>query len=331
MQLSPKIIGKHFIVGLEGISLSDSEIRFLDLIQPSGIIIFARNFSTTKNWRSELIELINSAKNASKNSIKLVSIDFEGGRVNRFPADIQRFPYAQDWRETASETSNEMGLILSDLGFNFTYGPVADLDLNTCNPVIGKRSFSADKLLAANACESYVEAYNQLNILTCAKHFPGHGRTSLDSHFELPIVDCSLTELQTDLFPFIQLINRNVPFIMPAHVIFECLDKKYPATLSKIIQTDLLRNQLNFEGLIVSDDMDMKALANYSGAEKTKIALEAGTDFLLFGNGMDSKALETTFKIVEELKILSDDKIFRSSLESSSNRIDRNFKRLNLI
>ena len=323
MKLSPETLGKHFIVGLEGPTLSLEEKSQLKILKPSGIILFARNFATTPDWKLKLKDLILEARIVSEHSIKLISIDFEGGRVNRFPADIKRFPYAQEWVDSAFFTAREMGQILKELEINLTFGPVADLDLNRDNPVIGKRSFSSDKIVAANAALEFMRANQELGIYTCAKHFPGHGRTSLDSHFELPNVSCSKEELDLDLYPFLKLIEAHIPFIMTAHVNFPCLDLNFPASLSKIIQTDLLRSNFGFKGLIISDDMDMKALNNYSPMEKAKIALLAGTDLLLFGNGMDGKAVDTVFSLVENKLTNEASSEFLDIIKKSANRIDQ--------
>jgi beta-N-acetylhexosaminidase len=326
MQLTSQKLGKHFIVGLESSNILDSEKLALEYLQPTGIILFSRNFENNPNWKSKTKDLILDAKKYSKNSIKLVSIDFEGGRVNRFPEEIKRFPYAQSWGEEVHKIASEMAEILNDLGINLTYGPVADVDLNEKNPVIGKRAFSNLKEIAAKACLDFLDANKLKKIICCGKHFPGHGRTSMDSHFELPEVNCVREELETDLFTFKELINANIPLIMTAHVNFICLDQNYPASLSKKIQTDLLRDELGFKGLIISDDLDMKALGHYTELEKVTLAINAGTDFLLFGNGMDGKALETSVKIVEEILSKDSNEELIVSLESSSKRIDNFLK-----
>lgn len=293
--------GQHFIVGLEKPELTIQESELLSKIQPLGIILFGRNFALTNNWKEITKKLISDAKQSSRNSIRMVSVDFEGGRVNRFPEDIKRFPYAQEWVNNSYQVSLEMGKILKDLGFNLTYGPVADVDLNPYNPVIGKRAFSSDPKIVATACLSYKKAYDELGIITCAKHFPGHGRTFQDSHLELPKVDCCLTELENDLLPFKELIKDNIKMIMTSHVVYKCLDNTYPASLSYNIQTNFLRKNLGFNGLIVTDDMDMRALSHLSSIEKTLLALKSGTDLLLFGNGLDGKALETVNNIYESI------------------------------
>lgn len=322
MTSTPEIFGKHFIVGLEGITLSEEEKSYLNFIKPSGIILFARNFAPNISWRDDLNELISSAKNSSNNSIKFVSIDFEGGRVNRFPDDIKKFPYAQEWCDNSYEIGKEMATILKELGINLTYGPVADIDLNQNNPVIGKRAFSNNKMTVTKSCKDFIRANEELGILCCAKHFPGHGRTCLDSHVELPLVNCSLNEINQDIYPFAELIKSNIKIIMTSHVVFECLDPCLPASLSKIIQTDLLREKLGFDGIIVSDDLDMKALKSYSETEKAKMALSAGTDLLLFGNGIDSKALQTAASVIEELIALEINTELTNLLAQSKIRID---------
>ena len=319
--LNHKILGHHFIVGLESTELTDKEKELLSKIEPFGIILFARNFTNNPDWIEKCKALIQSAKDYSNNSIKLVSIDFEGGRVNRFPDGIKRYPYAQEWSGSVTEISLEMADILNNLGINLTYGPVCDVDLNESNPVIGKRSFSKDYKSVSKSALEFIDAYRSKGIICCAKHFSGHGRTAIDSHFNLPILDCSEEELAIDLAPFKAVVEHNVPLVMTAHVIFNCYDPILPASLSHTIQTNLLRGKLGFKGLIITDDMDMKALSTYTPKEKCEIALLAGTDLLLFGNGMDGKALESVDQIINDLLKSKETTELENALRNSSDRL----------
>lgn len=320
-------LGMHFISGLESYTLQENEKSFLAKIKPIGLIFFARNFDTlsgsASDWRSTFKKLIADAKEASEGSIRILSVDYEGGRVHRFPSEVKQFPYANEWCDKSSKVASEMADILSGLSINMSYGPVLDLDLESSNPVIGPRAFSSDPEIVIRAAKEFYDSFNEKGLLTCGKHFPGHGRTSVDSHFELPVVDISREELEMDLAPFKSLIEEGIPCIMSAHVVYPQIDPLIPASLSHRILTGLLREELGFDGIIFTDDLDMKALSHYSNSEKSKIALEAGSDILLVGNGMDGKALETCDQIMSELnKEIISNSDFQESLQRSRNRID---------
>jgi beta-N-acetylhexosaminidase len=225
----------------------------------------------------------------------LVSIDQEGGRVNRlkpaygFPASVSHEELgrldqpAETYRQAALTAST-----LADLGINLNLAPVVDLDAHPDNPIIkGKgRSFSADPEAVARHAAEFVKAHRAHGVLCCAKHFPGHGSATGDTH--LGLVDVTATWHERELIPFRRLIAAGLcDVIMSAHVINRRLDPEHPATLSRAVQTGLLRDQLGFQGVLTSDDMEMKAIASHYGLEQSVLlALEAGIDVLCFGNNL---------------------------------------------
>lgn len=321
-------LGKHFITGLESTVLLDEEKRLLEKIQPSGLIFFSRNFASPVNnpaWRETFRKLIDDALEYSQGSIRILSIDYEGGRVHRFPNEVKQFPYAQEWKNQVISIAKEMAEILQSFSLNMTYCPVLDVDLESSNPVIGPRSFSPDSEIVKNAAFDFFRTMEKEKIITCGKHFPGHGRTASDSHFTLPFLNTSREDLEIDLHPFKALINEGLPCMMSAHVIYESLDSQYPASLSKKILKNLLRDELKFKGVLFTDDLDMKALSNYGRGEKIRLAFEASTDMMLVGNGMDGKSLLTVDSIINEITPLTND--LEEILELSSERIETLFKK----
>lgn len=333
----PLNLGRHLVVGLEGTYLTEVEKVILNRWKPLGLIFFARNFernSSSTNgtgaitregspgWRAKFEKLIQDSIEVSEGSIKILSIDFEGGRVNRFPSDIQDFPYARDWSGSVSTVANQMADILDGLSINMTYAPVLDVDLEPSNPVIGSRAFSADPAIVAEAGLEFFNVCKNRGILTCGKHFPGHGRSTLDSHFELPRVDISRVELEVDLLPFRKLIDAGIPCIMSSHILFPSIDATFPASLSSLILKDMLRSELGFNGLVFTDDMDMKALSFMGRSECSIAALRAGSDVILIGNGMDSRALLTADNVLSDIRRkLGSDQVLTRELEQSQERI----------
>ncbi len=225
----------------------------------------------------------------------LVAIDQEGGRVNRlkpsygFPESLSheelgRLDHpAETYRHAAGIAQN-----LAGLGFNLNLAPVVDLDANPDNPIIkGKgRSFAADPEAVARHAAEFVKAHRAHGVLTCAKHFPGHGSAAGDTH--LGLVDVTATWQERELIPFQRLIAAGLcDVVMSAHIINRRLDAERPATLSPAVQTGLLRGQLGFTGVITSDDLEMRAISSHYGlVESIPLAIEAGIDVLCFGNNL---------------------------------------------
>jgi beta-N-acetylhexosaminidase len=225
----------------------------------------------------------------------LVAIDQEGGRVNRLKADYG-FPPSVSHEELGrldqpAATRRHSALIahtLAELGINLNLAPVVDLDANPDNPIIkGKgRSFSSDPEAVARHAAEFVKAHRARGVLACAKHFPGHGSAAGDTH--LGLVDVTATWHERELLPFQRLIAAGLcDAIMSAHVFNRRLDTERPATLSRAVITGLLREQLGFAGIVISDDMEMKAISGHYGLENSvPAAIAAGVDVLCFGNNL---------------------------------------------
>jgi beta-N-acetylhexosaminidase len=224
----------------------------------------------------------------------LVAIDEEGGDVTRLEVRTgSSFPGnhalgAVDDVDLTREVAQALGRRLAECGVNFNWAPSADVNANPANPVIGVRSFGADPDLVARHTAAYVTGLQSAGVAACTKHFPGHGDTAVDSHLALPRIDAerSLVEAR-DLAPFRAAIAAGSRAVMSAHILVPALDPDRPATLSHGILTDLLRGELGYEGLIVTDGMEMRAIAGTYGIENGSVlALAAGADAICVGGGL---------------------------------------------
>ncbi len=275
--------GQLFIFGFDGDRYNRRIGSFFEKVKLGGVILFSRNISSAEQTK----RLISDLKKLGEDTTGLplfVCIDQEGGRVARLSSDLPTFPTARSLGEDGSsgqvgEVYERIGSELKNLGFNVDFAPCLDLDTNDANPVIGDRSFSRDPQEVSRLGLAAIEGLRRQKILTCAKHFPGHGDTSLDSHFDLPVDERSKSRFdEAELEPFRMSIAQKVDFIMTAHVIYPAFDKVYPATLSKRIVTDLLREKMGYDGIIIGDDFDMKAVSDRWDEKGAAIAFEAGID-----------------------------------------------------
>jgi beta-N-acetylhexosaminidase len=219
-----------------------------------------------------------------------VSSDQEGGRVARFGSTpFTRMPSAKTIgdrgdTELAYAAAKATGVELAAVGVNWNFAPDADVNSNPDNPVIGNRSFGDNAALVAEMVAAQVKGYLDGGVLPCAKHFPGHGDTAQDSHYALPSLPHDRATMDArELVPFRAAIEAGIPSIMTAHILFPAVDASgLPATMSKAILTDLLRNELGFDGLIVTDCMEMKAVSDHWGTPRGAVlAAIAGADVLL--------------------------------------------------
>jgi len=272
-----------FAVGFEGTSPSP---EVLELIRRGvyGVILFGRNVRAAE----QVAELVAALKRAAGRPL-LVSIDQEGGRVARLrsPQGFTELPPMRALGATgdadlAFETGALLGRELRAVGIDQDYAPVVDVDTNPQNPVIGDRSFSRDPRQVARMGAAVARGLQSAGVAACAKHFPGHGDTSQDSHEELPRLPHSLKRMrEIELVPFCALAGAGVASAMTAHVVFEALDERRPATLSEPVMR-LLRDDCAYDGCVISDDLEMKAVADHFPLEEAvPAALSAGVDALL--------------------------------------------------
>jgi beta-N-acetylhexosaminidase len=259
-------IGQHLILGFEGTSPSKDFLRLLKEEEIGGVILFSRNVES----REQLIELIDKLKK-TRGAPMLISVDHEGGRVFRLPQPFTAIPTAREFGQYY-EHSRDLKLIeeiaeliayeLRSVGFNLNYAPVLDVDSCQENPIIGDRSFHQDPDIVAQVACAFIAGFNKANLISCGKHFPGHGDTMEDSHKTLPQVAQDRNVLESrELRPFIQAIAAGVPTLMSAHVMYPALDSNCCGTLSSTINRDLLRDRLGFKGVLFSDDLFMKGVS----------------------------------------------------------------------
>ncbi|MCS6961664.1 MAG: beta-N-acetylhexosaminidase [Deltaproteobacteria bacterium] len=250
-----------FIIGLDGIELTAEDKKILSLAKPSGVIIFERNLDDSKNWYKWYRSLVEDICKTLGTNQLLLCIDHEGGRVLRFKTPFTQFPYPWHYKKHSYEVGKQMGRELALAGINLNFAPCVDVLSNQSNTVIGQRAFSSNPVEVKECAKSFVDGLQAQGVYGCFKHYPGHGSTSEDSHFCLPVVKKSLEDLQScELIPY-KRIPEKLQFVMTAHVVFPEVDQM-PATLSSKF-LNLLRNDLNYSGYVVSDDIEMNALSSY--------------------------------------------------------------------
>ncbi|MCX4813764.1 glycoside hydrolase family 3 protein [Streptomyces sp. NBC_01239] len=250
--------------------------------------LFGRNIASPEQLASLTAQL------RSERDDVLVAIDEEGGDVTRLEARTgSSFPGnhalgAVDDVDLTRAVAHELGRRLAECGVNLNWAPSADVNSNPSNPVIGVRSFGADPDLVARHTAAYVTGLQAAGVAACTKHFPGHGDTAVDSHHALPRIDADLSVLeQRELLPFRAAIAAGSRAVMSAHILVPTLDPDHPATLSLRVLTDLLRGRLGYDGLIVTDGMEMQAIAATYGIERGSVlAIAAGADAICVGGGL---------------------------------------------
>lgn len=292
-------LGLHFIVGLSGTKLSDLDKKILEEVRPAGVLLLKRNFlqnAPYHQWLTELDNLYTALKSFTGRDNLMITLDHEGGRVHRTPAPITHFSDAASYVHKAYETAQAMAVELRSIGVNISWAPCTDIHSNPANPVIGTRSFGATAQIVSDAASAYARGLMENGVLACAKHFPGHGDTNVDSHLALPTLDLTLEELRTrELIPFKRLIDEGVPLVMTSHILFPKIDPENPATLSHTILNGLLRQELGFGGIIVTDDLDMKAVADrYTTEDLVARAVNSGCELFIvarFPDGTSEKPL----------------------------------------
>lgn len=275
------------------IEINDSVSKMIRDYHLGSIILFRENLIDTP----QTVELINNLQKARSNLPLFISTDQEGGYVTRLRVGTEMPGNMALGATGSSKFAQQAGSIhgyeLSSLGFNFNFGPVVDVNNNQNNPVIGVRSYSNDPVLVGELTRSYISGIHKYNVLTSLKHFPGHGNVTSDTHFSLPTVNIDKAAWQqVELKPFVEVMPVT-DAIMTAHVVVPALDNSMltnikgeevgtPATLSKPILTYILRNQLKFDGLILTDAMDMGAItSNFDSHWSIKQAIMAGNDIIL--------------------------------------------------
>lgn len=304
-----KNLGQFFVIGFDGVRPSEETEWLIKKRNIGGVILFKGNCPSME----ETADLVAYLKSLNPPSKLCVSIDHEGGRVNRLPRPFTHFPAMQNIgrfyeknpsSNIAFEVGMAMGRELSAVGIHWNFAPVLDVHTNPFNPVIGDRSFSNDPEMVSLAACQFIQGLQEAGVAACGKHFPGHGDTNEDSHEVLPRLPHNMKRLEAiELVPFEAAIQQNVAAIMTAHVVYNGQDQGLPATYSVKLLRDLLRDQLGFEGLIVSDDLSMGAISKMSPLDEACIkAFNAGCDVLIVGKNpsQQAAALDNFARAVEE-------------------------------
>jgi len=329
-------IGQMLIVGFRGLSVNYNSpiVRDIKKYYLGGVILFDYDM-VLKSWKrnirshTQVKKMVKQLQTASRIPL-FIAIDQEGGQVQRlkrkfgFPNTVsaQHLGKKDDVALTYKHAA-KIAETLANLGINFNFAPVVDLNINPNNPVIGKlrRSFSADPRIVTQHALQFIRAHHKHNIITVLKHFPGHGSSTADSHLQWADVSSTWKEKELDPYGNI-IISNQADAIMIAHVFNNKLDPNYPATLSKNIVTDLLRGELGYQGVVVSDDMQMKAVAkHYSFKEAILRTIEAGIDIIVIGNNLkyEPNIASRTIGVIKEL--IREEKISESRIDESYRRI----------
>jgi len=334
-----QMIGQMIIVGFRGTEVDSSSkiVQDINKYNIGGVILFdydvplesfPRNILTPEQTE----KLTKDLKKLTRSDL-LVTIDAEGGYVNRLKPEygfIQIKSAAKMGEGRPEDTYLEalkLGMELNSLRFNLNLAPVVDVNINKNNPVIGelKRSFSDDPIKVYQHAGFFIDAMHKYNIITAIKHFPGHGSSTEDSHLGLTNVTHTYNE-ETELLPFKKLIESSkTDIIMTAHIMNTNIDPENPATLSSIFLKDILRDRLGYEGVIVSDDMQMKAITTHFGFEEAIIrAINAGCNLLIFSNNGSEYDEDITRKAVETIKTaVNEGKITEDKIRDSYNKIKK--------
>ncbi|MFQ5443939.1 MAG: beta-N-acetylhexosaminidase, partial [Nitrospinales bacterium] len=281
----PEKAGQMLIAGFEGTKIN-SQIEDLILKHHvGGFILFERNYENPEQLFHLIQDMQKLAFSKPSRLPLFISVDQEGGRVARLSAPFSSFPFpcclgAAKSEDLAFKFGQAMGQELAAVGINIDYAPVLDVNTNPHNPIIGNRAFSDDPKWAARLGADFIRGCREAGVLPVGKHFPGHGDTRVDSHLELPYVDRDAKTLEkVELHPFAQAIKNGVDILMTAHVVYRAWDDQFPATFSAKILQDILRKKLGYRGLIISDDLEMKAVENHFSFESfPQLGVSAGID-----------------------------------------------------
>lgn len=307
MNLREKI-GQMIMTGFATAELSSDIIKLIEEYKVGNIILFSYNLQSIDQIRNTCSELHQRIE-ASTGYPAFISIDQEGGVVTRLPENASSMPGAMligatGNKKYARESGRITGEELKALGINMNLAPVLDVNSNPDNPVIGVRSYSSNPYTVRDFGISMMKGLLESGVMATVKHFPGHGDTAVDSHLGLPVVEKDLEELmECELIPFLSAIQEGTPCIMTSHIMFPKLEQeKKPATMSKTILTDLLRDKLGFKGIIVTDCLEMSAILSYYGTACGAVeAVKAGAQLLCISHTADL-VIETILKIEAAVK-----------------------------
>ena len=315
-------IGQMIMIGLEGNTINKNMKMMIQKYKIGGVVLYKKNF---KNY-NEMIKLINDLKKVNcDNKIPLfIAIDQEGGRVNRMPQEIENLIAAKKLASTQNvalvhKAGNIIGKLLKESGVSINFAPVLDIQRFEDNHAIGDRCYGKDAQTVSKYGIEFMNGLKEEGIISVIKHFPGHGATTKDSHYFLPIIHKKIEELeQEDLLPFQNAIKSEAEAIMLGHLLINDVNKIYPCSLSREFIIKFLRRKYKYNSLIITDDLNMRAIRFVYGIKLATLkALEAGNDILLFRfKNNDGKAV-----IQKIQKLIKSGRIKTKRIEQSVNRI----------
>ena len=289
-------VGQRFMIGFDGLAVSADAKALIRELGVGHVILFARNVAGPEQLADLVRELQSVARDSGHDTPLLVAVDQEGGRVARLKEPWTVWPPLRAVGRSGSEDhARRMGEALAAelkaCGIRLDFAPVVDVDTNPRNPVIGDRSFGDDPGLVGRLGVAMIRGLQDGGVAATAKHFPGHGDTEVDSHLDLPVTDHSRSRLEeVELPPFRAAIEAGVATVMTAHVLARELDDSLPATLSPLVVNELLRGQLGYGGVVVTDDLEMKAVATrWPPARVSVLAARAGCDLLAVCRSADAQ------------------------------------------
>ena len=312
-------IGQLLMIGIGGTTLTREEKRFICDEQIGGVILFSRNVADP----TQCAKLTRHLRSLTETPM-LIGIDQEGGRVSRLRPPFTLFPTARrlgeyDRPEVTYQCAAAMAAELTAVGINLNFAPVLDIDTHPANPIIGDRAFGATPQQVIRHALPVISGLQDHGVMACGKHFPGHGDTSTDSHHTLPICDLTPSRMEAvELAPFAAAISAGIGCLMTAHVLYPQIDDCRPASLSEVVVNDLLRGRLGYDGVVITDDLEMKAITQgFSVADAAVRSIAIGSDIALICHRFDLQqaALEALRQAVAVGKI-------------SKERIDRSLDRI---
>src|SRR5690606_21374303 len=295
-------IGQMILAGLSGTTMDENDKKIIGELHVGGIIFYKRNFENPE----QTVQLVNQLNAENRLNLPLfLGVDQEGGKVTRLPGGLINFPTNKEIGQVndpdfSYKVGTLLGHELKQFGLNLNFAPVLDINSNPMNPVIGDRAFGDSLEIVSELGIQTMKGIQSQDVIPTIKHFPGPGDTSVDSHRELPTVIKSLKELKKlELIPFERAIEQGADVVMVAHILLPELDKKNPSSMSKAVMTDLLRKQLNFTGVIITDDMTMGAITEHFDIGKAAVeSVKAGSDIVLVGHDYNNAV-----KVISSIKV----------------------------
>ena len=320
----PEMTGQMLMSGFEGTTLNPETEDLIRNHHVGGLILFSRNYENPKQLHTLIRDIQDVAASTSTGQPLFISVDQEGGRVARLTEPFTKYPPLccvgnSQSEDLAYRFGQSLASELMDVGINMDYAPVLDVHTNPDNPIIGDRAIASDPETVAKLANSFIKGFRDKGMIPVGKHFPGHGDTHVDSHLDLPTVNRDAATLdEVELVPFRDTISKGLEVIMTAHVIYTAWDSKNPATFSKTILQDILRQRLGFQGVIMSDDLEMKAVENYFPFDASpRMGIKAGLDMFMICNNV-GKVRALHDQLIQDV---SNGTISTASIQQSVERI----------